>query len=189
MELCLHDAVGAGLRLHSLTQFIVCANLHLKDKINILQCVVDVSGLPDKDRDRFKKRLTELSTYSSIRNMIAHDTFRTEGSGNGVEFLLVSAKRKFSLPTEVWTKDRFKKEGEKVEAFAIDWIALRDALKKSHFDYKRVTRLITILSPTHSSVVLTMPIHQDPPIRAPRNLAIPRPNRKKGGKKPPASPR
>jgi hypothetical protein len=185
MELCLHDAIGAALRLNGLTQFILCANLQLRDTLNILRCIVDVSNLSNEKRAHFTKRLCDLHTYVPHRNMIAHDSFEANDSGTGVEFSLIKAKKGFSLPIETWTKDRFKKEHQTMVAFAEDLIMLRDSLKTSDFDHKRVTRLITIPSPlpSSSSGLIRIPNHRAHHIQDAQDSSLPPPMPKKRDKK------
>lgn len=186
MELCLHDAIGAALRLDSLMQFILCANMQLRDKLNVLRTVVDVSDIPDGMREHFSKRLRELTDYSPVRNMMAHDPFEPNSNGDGVIFSAVKAKGKFDLPPVEWNIKKFQDEQKIVAEYAKDLIRLRDKLKTSSFDRSRVTRLITILSPVtiHSSAVLTIANPQGRPFQDPLGSSHPKPTLRKDRKKP-----
>jgi hypothetical protein len=157
MELCLHDALAAGLRLSDLMQFILCANLQLWAKISVLRTIVDVSSLSADERKKFSGQLQSLGKYSGARNMVAHNPFepdRDEGDPKkqGVTFGTVKAKGGFSLPPTTWSQAKFKEEMDKVDVYASDLIRLRDKLRTASFDHSRVTRIITILSrpPTDS---------------------------------------
>jgi hypothetical protein len=159
MELCLHDALAAGLRLTNLMQFILCANLQLMAKISVLRTVVDVSSLSTAERKKFSSQLVSLGQYASARNMVAHtffepDRVETDPKKQGVTFGIVKAKGKFSLPTTTWSQAKFKEEMKKVDAYANDLIRLRDKLCNASFDQSRVTRLITILYPMPNDIIL-----------------------------------
>jgi hypothetical protein len=148
LELCIHDAIGSALKLNDLTRFIICANMQLRDKLNFLRTIVDVSKMPDSDRDHFSARLRDLAEYSFVRNMMAHDPFEPDVSGDGVIFSAVKAKGRFSLPPVVWSVQKFQDEIAVVMKYAQDMIDLRERLRDTSLDHTRVTRLITILSDT-----------------------------------------
>lgn len=75
MELCINDAIGHALRLRPLMQFCLCANMQLRDKLNVLNTLVDISSLTDTERKHFSSTLNSLIHYSTNRNMVAHDPF------------------------------------------------------------------------------------------------------------------
>jgi hypothetical protein len=185
MELCLHDAIGAALKLDSLMQFILCANIQLRDKLNLLRTIVDVSDIPKGMREHFAKGLKELTDYSPVRNMMAHDPFEPNPNGDGVIFSAVKAKGKFDLPPIEWNIQKFQDEQKIVAEYAKDLIRLRDKLRTTSFDRSRITRLITILSPVtiHSSAVLTISSPQDRQPLAPQRSATQKPSRRKRGKR------
>jgi len=151
MELCLHDAIGDAVRVRPLMRFILCANLQIRNKLNILNSIVDVSSLKDTERKHYSNLLNDLSQYSAARNMMAHDPFapdetESDPAKQGVTFGPVKAKGKFSLPPTTWNQDKFREEIEKVAEYADALIRLRDKLRTTKFDHKRATRLVTILS-------------------------------------------
>jgi hypothetical protein len=118
MENSLHDAIGAALSIEAPKLQILCANMRLRDKIDILRTLIDIApGFATEEKTKLKKSLHDIAEYSVNRNMLAHDSFRPESAGAGVEFLTVKAKGKFELPNVVWSADRFQQEGKTVDQY------------------------------------------------------------------------
>jgi hypothetical protein len=111
MEAALHNAIGAALRVETVALRILCANIRFRDKVHILSTLIDVAPyVAQASKEQWRKDLRELADYSAVRNMMAHDPFRSDESGKGVEFLTVKAKGKFYLPEIVWDTEKFKNE-------------------------------------------------------------------------------
>jgi hypothetical protein len=128
MEVKLHETIGAVLNLDETKRYILCANLRLQDKINILRTLVDVSTLAPPEKDQFKKQLTEISDYSHIRNMMAHVSFKPHNNGDGVVFSAVKAKATFSVPDIIWSIEKFQNEGKRIEQFTANLCQLRERI-------------------------------------------------------------
>ena len=112
MEGSLHNAIGTALSIETTKLQILCANMRFRDKIHILTTLIDVAPIFSKEeKSELMKTLRGLADDSGNRNMIAHDAFRPDDEGVGVEFLTVKAKGKFDLPKIVWNVDRFQTEG------------------------------------------------------------------------------
>jgi hypothetical protein len=112
MEGSLHNAIGTALSIETTKLQILCANMRFRDKIHILTTLIDVAHFFSKEeKAELMKTLRGLADDSGNRNMIAHDAFRPDDEGVGVEFLTVKAKGKFDLPKIVWNADRFQTEG------------------------------------------------------------------------------
>jgi len=112
MEGSLHNAIGTALSVETTKLQILCANMRFRDKIHILKTLIDVATIFSKEeKAELMKTLSGLADDSGNRNMIAHDAFRPDDEGVGVEFLTVKAKGKFDLPKIVWNVDRFRNEG------------------------------------------------------------------------------
>ena len=97
MEIELHEAIRVAMKLDDTMRAILCANVHLRDKIHILRTIISVSALDDTTKTYYKKKLENLGDFSLHRNMMAHDTFNPDDSGDGVVFSPVKSKGKSFL--------------------------------------------------------------------------------------------
>jgi len=148
LETCLNAAIQSAMRIHDLMRFILCANINLRQKIMILRVIVDVSNLSDVERKHFDSVLEKiLNNALPKRNMFAHVSFRPDKNGVGVEFLQVSAKSIFKLPSPVWSIDDFQREGAVIDEFSVEMARLMGKLSTAEFDHSRATRLITVIEP------------------------------------------
>jgi hypothetical protein len=109
MEAALHTAIGAALKIETVATQILCANIRFRDKVHILSTLIDVAPyIAQGDKEQWRKDMRQLADYSGFRNMMAHDHFRPDDSGKGVEFLIVKAKGEFDLPTTIWSPEKFQ---------------------------------------------------------------------------------
>ena len=127
LEQQIHEAIGAALGLDETRRYILCANLQLKDKVNVLRTLVQQSSFPLDVKECTNKELTAILNYTQ-RNMIAHDAFEPDLRGDGVVFFPVKAKKESSRPRDIWSIDKFKEERE-----AIAEMAENVALLKARF--------------------------------------------------------
>jgi hypothetical protein len=133
MENSLHDAIGAALSIDAPKLKILCANIRLRDKIDILRTLIDIApGFATEEKTQLKKSLRDIAEYSVIRNMLAHDSFRPDSAGAGVEFLTVKAKGKFELPNVIWSADRFQQEGKTVVSIGLYSTGFGRASRRGH---------------------------------------------------------
>jgi hypothetical protein len=137
LEAALHDALAIAMRLDDTMRSILCANVQLRDKINILRTIVSISNL-EANKSHFDKMLVAIGEYSPSRNMMAHDTFGPDDQGKGVLFLPVKAKGKFSQPKIIWTADQFSIEYHKIDDFRKQLVQLKAALNKSQFSFGNI---------------------------------------------------
>src|SRR5438128_2420576 len=98
MEAALNMALAVAMRLDDTMRMILCANLQLRDKLNILRTIVDSSSMTEDAKEQFKAGLQKVSDYSWKRNMMAHDNFSLDEKGLGVLFHQIKAKGKLSQP-------------------------------------------------------------------------------------------
>jgi hypothetical protein len=162
LETCLNAAIQAAMRLHDLMRFILCANITLREKISMLRAIVDVSNLPNAERNHFDSVLIDiLNKGLPKRNMFAHESFRPDKDGTGVEFLRVKARGAFELPSLVWSAQDFQREGAIIDGFSVETARLMNKLAIAEFDYSRATRLITVIEPISdaAAAVLRLPDH------------------------------
>jgi hypothetical protein len=117
LETRIHEAIGAALGIDETRRYILCANLHLKDKIHVLQSLVHQSSFSSEVKEETNKELTAILNYTK-RNMIAHDAFDPDPEGDGVVFLPVKARQTFSRPRERWSIAKFEEEGQTISGFS-----------------------------------------------------------------------
>jgi hypothetical protein len=145
LETCINAAIQTAIRVTDLMRFILCANITIRVKIAILRSLLSASNLTDSERQHYDSVLINISDdVLSNRNMIAHEQFRPDREGIGVEFLRVKSKKDLSLPSEVWLVPDFKRECAKVESLSNEIARLMERFKTAQFDDSKVTRIITV---------------------------------------------
>ena len=110
MESQLNSTVGKSLGLAILQEAIVCANLALRDKINIARTAANMEFGEGSDTAKsYIKLLTQIANASTERNMIAHDMFGADKRGNKfvVTWFTVRANDKLKLPKISWSQKDF----------------------------------------------------------------------------------
>lgn len=118
MEAQLREAIGKALGLDTLQTVVACANISLRDKINILKTAVNMSvGLTNDEKAKYTKALNSIANYSPVRNMIAHDMFWPTEDGKGVQFFVIRAKGKFEIPDMQWDQKKFNEEYRAIDSF------------------------------------------------------------------------
>jgi hypothetical protein len=118
MELALHAAIGAALKVEPIQMRIVCANIRFRDKIDMLRTLVDVSSLSDEEKHQAKVKLRKLGRQGSRRNMVAHDPFVSDTQSKGVKFLTTQAKGEYGTTDVVWPLLRFQQEQRALQGHA-----------------------------------------------------------------------
>jgi hypothetical protein len=104
LESTLNRAIVDALDLTEIQGAIVTKNIQLRDKINILKTLIDLHGVEVK---RYQKVLETIGSLSLDRNMMAHDVFFPDDQGDGVQFLVIKAKGKLSIPPTRWSVAQF----------------------------------------------------------------------------------
>jgi hypothetical protein len=103
-------AISAATKLDPLMNTIICANLTMREKLNILRTLVDTSNIePNERKTAFKAMLRDIGEYTPSRNMIAHDFFMVGENAPSVGFMPIRAKGKFDTPYVVWREEDFKR--------------------------------------------------------------------------------
>src|SRR5882757_6550613 len=70
----LHNCIREALDLSNINTLIVTKNIQLRDKINILNtCVAETAYLPDAEVKAVRLVIEDFSSFSLVRNMMAHD--------------------------------------------------------------------------------------------------------------------
>lgn len=128
MEAEIRAAIATALGLSRLQAVFVCANISLRDKINILKTAVSVSYIPVADAASYKKLLDNIATHAAVRNMIAHDMFFPADDGKSVSFFVVKAKGKLEIPDVVWDRAKFRQEYETLRNWTQELTKLRQTL-------------------------------------------------------------
>ncbi len=129
METRLREALQKALNLEQMQAVIVASNIQLRDKIHILRSAVFVStNLLENDRNHFDQVLKDIANYSPKRNMVAHDAFVQDNSGDGVSFLVIKAKGKLNIPDMDWSIADFEEAYTTISGFAKELIKMSSAL-------------------------------------------------------------
>lgn len=111
MESQLNSTVGKALGLAILQETIVCANLALRDKINIARTAANLEfGEGSDEAKGYVKILTKIANASTERNMIAHDMFGADKKADKfvVTWFTVRANDKLKLPKISWSQKDFE---------------------------------------------------------------------------------
>lgn len=105
---------------------IVCKNIQLRDKLNILRTIVSITH---PQHERFGKMLKAIGDLSLDRNMMAHDVFFADSTGDGVKFLVVRAKGKFAIPPTTWSVADFWRKFIEIGELSLELETLTYALR------------------------------------------------------------
>jgi len=128
LERELRRALQASLELGALQSSILSANVQLRDKLNILKTVLDLYG--HEKAPGLVKTLNNIGTFSSARNMMAHEFFGVTGDEKAVEFFTTKAKGKLDLPSIRWREAEFEAAYDKINR-------LKDEVKEGMEAFKR----------------------------------------------------
>jgi hypothetical protein len=130
MEQELRRAIEKGLGLNGLQAAMVCSNMQLRDKINLLKTLVHIS-LPvfPAEKEKFITALNKVATMSSKRNMLAHDVFGPSDDGKSVAFFVIKAKGKLEFPDTIWSPADFMKECAEIRALTTEFEEMTRLLK------------------------------------------------------------
>src|SRR6266403_3842070 len=117
MEQMLHLCISAGTKLDAVMNTVICANLTIREKLNIIRTLVDISSIEDGSKADFKKLLRDIGDYSTVRNMLVHDPFMIGEDAPAVYFMTVRAKGSFDTPSVLFDEARFRAEYRKIKQF------------------------------------------------------------------------
>ena len=180
MEQAIHLAISAATKLDPLMNTIVCANLTIREKLNILRTLVDTSNIaPDERKATFKAMLRDIGDYAPVRNMIAHDFFMVGSDVPSIVFMPIKAKGRFDTPYVPWREVDFVEQYEKITAFTKELEQLTVALEHASFSADRLELPMKIIN---SSRRERRPFRQPP---EPRDSGQASPETK-GGSEPPS---
>ena len=130
----MHLAISAATKLDPLMSTIVCANLTIREKLNILRTLVDTSNIaPDERKTSLKALLRDIGEYTPVRNMMAHDFFMVGNNAPSIAFMPIKAKGKFDTPAVLWQESDFVREYAKINAFTEKLMQLTVSLEHASF--------------------------------------------------------
>ncbi|WP_368506918.1 hypothetical protein [Bradyrhizobium lupini] len=138
MEQTLHLCVSAGTKLDALMNTVVCANLTIREKLNIVRTLVDISSIEDALKADFKKLLRDIGDYSTVRNMLVHDPFMIGEDAPAVYFMTVKAKGSFDTPGVLFDEASFRAEYRKIKQFTSGLEQVAVWLENSSFSPDRL---------------------------------------------------
>lgn len=104
MEASVNWAVQGAFDLDALWGAVVSRNMQLTNKLHILKTMVNLEVYQPDDKGKYQTCLDRIRALAGKdRNIVAHNAFRPDEKGVGVEFYIVKATGKFELPDTVWT--------------------------------------------------------------------------------------
>jgi hypothetical protein len=139
MEQTMHLAIACATKLDPLMYTIICANLTIRAKLNVLRTLIDVSDIEPKEaKANLKRILRDIGEYTPVRNMIAHDYFGVGSNLPGIGFMPIKAKGSFSSGVTIYSKADFEREYEKIENFNRDLMQVTVKLEHATFSAERL---------------------------------------------------
>jgi hypothetical protein len=138
MEQTLHVCVSAGTKLDALMNTVMCANLTIREKLNIVRTLVDISSIEDGLKADFKKLLRDVGDYSTMRNMLVHDPFMIGEDAPAVYFMTVKAKGSFDTPGVLFDEGKFRAEYRTIKEFTSGLEQVTVWLENSTFNVDRL---------------------------------------------------
>ena len=115
LESAMHLCIQTTFKLSPTATDIICANLRVQDKLNVLRTVVSLVSFPSEQiRTKNASMLRRVGRVAGRRNMIAHTPFRPHHGGTGVEFLHIEAKGTYDATGVIWTEQIFKREYDSI---------------------------------------------------------------------------
>jgi hypothetical protein len=167
MEQHMHLAIAAATKLSPLMNTIICSNLTLREKLNILRTTVDTSDIePEERKALFKSTLRDIGEFSMVRNTLAHDLFYTGKNNVGIAFMPIKAKGNFDSSIVQWTVTDFRNHFAKIDAFAIQMQQLIVALEHASFNAEKLYLPMQIVGSSarggHPSLQPQEPTGSDP---------------------------
>lgn len=131
METAINHAIGKGLNLTSLQETIVCKNVSFRDKTYILRTLISMAPIGPKSSKNYQSLMDAVTSFSTDRNMVAHDLFGPDESGEGIEFFVSKAKKELKFPKTVWSVDQTEEKSEELLAATAKIRKLADIFEKS----------------------------------------------------------
>lgn len=130
MEARLNEALYSALGVDSLPGTVVARNIQLRDKLNILRALISIAPLSGEDNRTYSNTLKRIRDLSHDRNMVAHDMFMEDESGECVEFIVVKASGKIQFPQMKWSLGDFRQKTDELWAIHNSLDSLPNALQK-----------------------------------------------------------
>jgi hypothetical protein len=132
LESAMHLCIQTTFKLSPTARDIICANLRVQDKLNVLRTAVSLASFPSEQiATKNASMLRRVGRFAGRRNMIAHTPFRPHHDGAGVEFLHVEAKGTYDATGVIWTEQTFKREYDSICVLQAKMTSL-NALLKQH---------------------------------------------------------
>lgn len=131
MENLLGQSIGTALNLTNLARFIIAANIGFTNKLFVLGALCSVSSLPDEEKKAADKLIGQIQSIYGLRNIVAHENFRSSEASDGVEFLAMKAKGKVAFPDADWSVEYFQSLFDRLSLYIFNLDALNKRLSKA----------------------------------------------------------
>jgi hypothetical protein len=103
----LNRGVHKLCRLSGLEAAVVTANMGVHDRIHTVRTMLALAHGDEEAIKANTKLLDKIGALSGHRNTVAHTPFI--GRKDGVDFIVIKAKGKFSVPQSVWKPEDFRR--------------------------------------------------------------------------------
>lgn len=114
MEASLNEVIACAIGLSQVQKAVLCKNISLRDKTKIARTMLSLALLSDKDKKLYDKAIVSIAGHSTDRNMVAHDLFDVDETGDGVEFFVTKAHGKLEFPETKWSVDTVEEKSEEL---------------------------------------------------------------------------
>lgn len=131
METALESCLKAALRTSDDALHILCRHLNFVGKVYILRCVLQ-STVPDQlpDKSTFTALLVEIEKVAPDRNLLAHSPFEHDSGDDGVVFVEIKARAKYTNEKPSWSIKKFCEKFSDLDRFTERLASLATLLEK-----------------------------------------------------------
>ncbi|MEW9808773.1 hypothetical protein ABUE31_22565 [Mesorhizobium sp. ZMM04-5] len=103
MEHALNECIRKALKLDFAQGVIVTRNMQFRSKVNVLRTLINHAISDPDEQKRYDKFALAISGMGDERNIVAHDWFGPDETGDGISFFVTKAKGKLGFPDIVWS--------------------------------------------------------------------------------------
>lgn len=102
LETTINHAIEHAFGLNMTQAAILIPDIAVSKKIQMLKTLAHES-LEEPEYKHYSGILNKITTYSELRNIVAHHSFHPDDKSDGVMFVVVKAKAKLEFPEYRWS--------------------------------------------------------------------------------------
>lgn len=131
-ELMVDDAIAEALDLDLIQYLVIGSKLSVRNKLEILVTLINLSLINGKEKDHFFKQVTLLTNLKYKRDIIAHSLFARTSDESAIIFFRVRTKKKQikALKNE-WSEQTFNDYFEQLRTLSKELKTLAEKLKEA----------------------------------------------------------